>query len=156
MKRILNLVLAILICQMAGLLGILAIMPAIPTWYSGLNKPDFSPPNWLFAPVWTLLYALMGASAFLIWQLGMDKKEVKTALAVFTLQLVLNMLWSFLFFGLHLPLLAFGEILFLWLLILLTINKFWSLSKPAAFLLLPYLLWVSFAALLNFFIVRLN
>lgn len=156
MRRAAGLIMSILICQAAGLLGSLTTATAIPDWYAGLQKPSFSPPNWLFGSVWIVLYTLMGVAAFLVYELGIEKKEVRITLAIFAAQLVLNAAWSFLFFGLRSPLVALGEILILWLAILLTIWKFLGLSKPAAFLLLPYLFWVSFAAILNFFIVKLN
>lgn len=147
---------AILICQFAGIIGSLFTFSAIPTWYATLNKPFISPPNWVFGPVWTTLYTLMGISAYLIWQKGIQKKQVKDALRTFGEQLVLNALWSILFFGLKNPLLAFVEILFLWILIVATMVKFYRLNKWAAYLLIPYLLWVSFASILNGAIVVLN
>ena len=156
MKQGFKLVLAIIICQLAGFIGSLFTMPAIAGWYSQLNKPSFNPPNWLFGPAWLTLYTLMGISAYLIWRRGIAKKEVKTALIIFGVQLILNSLWSIIFFGLKLPWLAFAEISLLWIFILLTILKFLKISQPAGLLLLPYLAWVSFASLLNFSIARLN
>ncbi|MFH2021964.1 MAG: TspO/MBR family protein [Patescibacteria group bacterium] len=154
--NLVKLIISIIICQLAGGIGALFTTSAIPTWYKTLNKPVFSPPNWLFGPVWTLLYALMGISAYLIYQEGIGKKEVRAALVIFGGQLVLNALWSILFFGLKNPLLAFGEIILLWLFIILTIIKFYALNRTAAYLLLPYLFWVSFASILNFSIWYLN
>lgn len=156
MKRIFPLILAVLICQGAGLVGSIFTAPAIPSWYAGLAKPVFSPPNWLFAPVWLLLYTLMGIAAFVVWDKGISRREVKIALALFAVQLVLNVLWSVIFFGLRLPQYAFWEIIALWAFILLTLLRFYKLSKPAGLLLLPYILWVSFAAILNLFIATLN
>ena len=156
MKKIFRLIFSLVICQLAGLAGSLVTTPAISTWYSSLNKPSFNPPNWLFAPVWTALYFLMGASLYLVWSKGLKDKKVRTALFLFVLQLILNILWSFLFFGLRSPFLAFIEIVVLWAAIFVTMLNFLKISKPAGFLLLPYLLWVSFASLLNFFIFRLN
>lgn len=156
MKGIFNLVLAVLICQGAGLVGSIFTTPAIPSWYAGLEKPSFSPPNWLFAPVWLLLYTLMGIAVYLIWSKGIGKKEVKTALIFFAIQLVLNSLWSITFFGLRLPQYAFLEIIALWVFILLATLSFYKISRIAGLLLIPYILWVSFAAILNLFIVRLN
>lgn len=147
---------SIIICQIVGLLGSLFTSPAIPTWYANLQKPSFNPPNWLFGPAWIALYTLMGISVSLVWGKGINKTAVKTALFIFGAQLVLNVLWSFLFFGLKSPLLAFIEIIFLWFFILLTILSFFRVSKIAGFLLLPYIFWVSFAALLNFYILKLN
>jgi tryptophan-rich sensory protein len=151
----LRLVTSIVICQAFGLLGAVFTSPAIATWYAGLNKPFFNPPNWLFAPVWTLLYLAMGVSLYLVWE-RKGEADIKPALVIFAVQLVLNLTWSILFFGLKLPGIALGEILVLWVVILLTIVKFWPLSKTASYLLVPYLLWVSFASLLNFSIWRLN
>ena len=143
------LVAAIAICQGAGILGSLVTIPAISGWYQTLVKPGFSPPNFLFGPVWTLLYFLMGISLYLVW--------IRTGnLKWFWLQLILNSLWSFLFFGLKSPGLAFVEIVFLWLAILMTIKSFIKVHRPAAYLLYPYLTWVSFAAILNFAIWILN
>jgi benzodiazapine receptor len=152
MKKIFKLIFSILICQLAGFLGSLATTPAIPDWYAKLNKPSFNPPNWIFAPVWTTLFLLMGIALFLI----LNQKKNKKAKTIFFIQLILNTLWSFLFFGLHSPLLAFLEIIILWTAILLTMIQFYKLQKWAGILLLPYLLWVSFAAILNFSIWRIN
>lgn len=156
LKQLPALLFFILISQGAGLLGSLFTVRNIDTWYKGLNKPVFSPPNWIFGPVWTLLYLMMGISAFLIWQNGWKRKEVKSALLVFMIQLVLNALWSIIFFGNRAPLAGFVEILFLWTAILVTIILFWKISKTAGILLLPYIAWVSFAAVLNFSLWRLN
>ena len=156
LKKILKLVVAVFICQLAGVIGSIATFPSIPTWYATLNKPAFNPPNWIFGPVWTTLFTLMGIAAYLIWQIGYQNPKVKQALKIFALQLVLNSFWSILFFGLHNPLAAFIEIIVLWIAILTTIILFHRLSKAAGWLLVPYLLWVSFAALLNLTIVVLN
>ncbi|MFA5247628.1 MAG: TspO/MBR family protein [Patescibacteria group bacterium] len=149
-------ILAILICQVAGIVGSVFTTPSIATWYAGLARPVFSPPNWIFAPVWTTLFTLMGISAFLIWRAGLKRCEVKIALAVFVGQLVLNTCWSIIFFGLHSPMFAFFEIIILWSFILASIILFAKISKLAAVLLIPYILWVSFASVLNYFIWRLN
>lgn len=146
----------ILISQAAGLVGSLFTTPAIPGWYASLDKPEFSPPNWVFAPVWTTLYLLMGIAAFLVWHRGGPSSAVRRALAVFWVQLALNAAWSILFFGLRSPLLGLIGIAALWLAIVVTIARFAPLSRLAAWLLAPYLAWVSFAALLNFEIYRLN
>ena len=147
---------SVLVCQTAGAVGSLFTSPSIPTWYASLQKPNFNPPNGVFAPVWTILFLLMGISLYLIWSKGLRDKKVKTAVIIFAIQLILNMLWSFLFFGLQSPLYAFIEIIILWLAILLTITSFYKISKIAGYLLLPYILWVSFAAVLNFSILVLN
>jgi benzodiazapine receptor len=153
---ILKLVLSIVICQGAGFLGSLATMPSIATWYKTIAKPSFNPPNAVFGPVWITLYALMAVALFLIWKRGAATVGVKSAMILFFAQLVLNTLWSVLFFGLHQPMWAFFEILVLWLFILLTLIAFWRIALPAGLLLVPYLLWVSFASALNFAIWRLN
>lgn len=152
----LKLMLFIAVCQLAGLIGTIFTFDAIPTWYATLNKPFFNPPNYLFGPVWTVLYTLMGISAYLIYREGTKKKDVKEALNIFWIQLILNSLWSIIFFGMKNPSLAFVEIIFMWVAILVTIIKFYKVSKTAAYLLIPYLLWVSFASILNLSIVLLN
>jgi tryptophan-rich sensory protein len=149
LKNFLKLIIAIIVSEAAGLIGSLFTRPAIATWYADLARPKLAPPNWLFAPVWTTLFVLMGVAAFLIWKKGLARREVKIALGIFIGQLVLNTLWSFIFFGLRNPGGALIEIIFLWLAILATIIAFAKISKPAAWLLAPYLLWVSFAAYLN-------
>ncbi|MBI2598419.1 MAG: tryptophan-rich sensory protein [Candidatus Diapherotrites archaeon] len=151
-----KLIISIVICQAAGLVGSIFTFPAIAGWYSTIQKPVFTPPNWVFAPVWTTLFLLMGISLYLVWNKGFENKKSKTAVSVFGLQLGLNVLWSFLFFGLQNPLLAFIEIILLWLAILATIILFYRISKSASYLLIPYLLWVSFATFLNYSIWVLN
>ncbi len=155
-KDIFKLVASIVICEFAGIIGSVFTVPSISAWYINLTKPEFAPPNWVFAPVWTILFALMGISFFLIWRQDVNRKNVKIALGIFAGQLVLNILWSIIFFGLRNPFGAFIEIVFLWLAIIATILSFVKISKFAAWLLLPYLLWVSFAAYLNFSIWNLN
>lgn len=154
--KIFKFLLAILICQAAGLVGFIFTRPAISSWYMGIEKPSFNPPNWIFAPVWTLLFLLMGISLYLVWKKGWQEKIVRSAIFVFSAQLILNIVWSLLFFGLKSPFFAFVEIIILWLAIFLTIIKFNKVSSTAGLLLLPYIIWVSFAAFLNFFIWRLN
>ena len=149
-------ILFILGCEAAGMIGTIFTIPAIDSWYSTITKPALNPPSWIFGPVWTTLYALMGIAAFLIWQKGIEKKEVKNALYVFGLQLVLNMIWTPVFFGLHNPGAAYGIIIALWISIVWTIIKFYKISRIAAYLLIPYLLWVSFASYLNYSIWTLN
>jgi translocator protein len=157
-----KLIIAVIIPQVAGAVGSFFTIPSIPSWYAHLTKPTFNPPAWIFAPVWTTLFIFMGVAAFLIWSAytkasdGQGKKAVKIALIIFIVQLTLNTLWSIIFFGRHNPGGAFIEIIFLWLAILATIISFSKISKPAAWLLVPYLLWVSFAAFLNFSIWQLN
>lgn len=148
-KNILKLLLSVGVCLGAGVLGSVFTTSSIPTWYVTLNKPFFSPPNWIFAPVWTILYILMGISLYLIW----IKKKIPS---IFWVQLVLNVFWSILFFGLKNPGLALVDVVALWLAIYLTIKAFQKISKISAYLLYPYLAWVTFASFLNLMIVLLN
>ncbi len=151
-----KLVIAIAVSELAGVIGSIFTISAIPTWYAGLVKPALNPPSWVFGPAWTTLYALMGIAAFLIWRMGWERKEVKAALGVFGIQLFLNAIWSIIFFGLHSPGWALVVIVLLWLAIVWTIAVFYKISKPAAYLLVPYILWVSFASYLNYSILILN
>jgi benzodiazapine receptor len=156
MKNKLVLISAILLCELAGVIGSVFTIPSIESWYHKLIKPSFSPPNWVFGSVWITLYFLMGVSAYLVWEKGVKKKDVRDSLLFFGVQLVLNILWSILFFGLHSPLYGFMCILLLWITIAVTITKFYRVSKTSGLLQLPYLLWVTFATALNFFVWRLN
>ena len=155
-RDIAKLLISIIACQFAGFIGSIFTTPSIPTWYATLQKPPFTPPNWLFAPAWITLYLLMGISAFIIWRRGVDNTRVREALIVFLIQLILNSLWSIVFFGLKSPLYGVVVIIALWIAILFTILKFFKLSTGAGGLLLPYILWVSFAAVLNISIWILN
>lgn len=150
------LLLFIIVAQSAGLLGSLFTFSAIPTWYATLDKPFFSPPNYLFGPVWTILYTLMGISAYLIYRRFQFGKKAKLFWQVYWAQLILNTLWSILFFGFKEPGLAFVEIGALWYFIVRTIQESKKLNNAASYLLYPYLAWVSFASLLNFGIYMLN
>jgi benzodiazapine receptor len=125
-------------------------------WYAGLRKPPFNPPDWVFGPVWTTLYIMMGIAAFLIWRKGLDDKVVRIALACFIVQLFLNAIWTPLFFGLHSPLLGLIDIVLLLNAVIVTIYAFSKISRPAAILLVPYLAWVFFATLLNASLYILN
>lgn len=156
MKTLPKLIISVVGCELVGILGSIFTFSSISTWYATLNKPSFAPPNWIFGPVWTLLYFLMGTSFYLIWQGGWQKKKAKIARKYFLAQLALNFIWSPVFFGLRSPLLGLIIIVAMWTLIVLTIRKFYPLSKWAAYLLVPYLLWVSFATVLNASIVALN
>lgn len=156
MKNLPKLIVSIVICELVGIMSTPFTVAAIPGWYSALIKPPFSPPNWIFGPVWTLLYLMMGVSFYCIWQLGWKKKKVKVAGYYFGAQLALNFFWSIAFFGLRSPLLGLVNIIALWILIILTMKHFYPLSKLAFYLLIPYLLWVTFATLLNGSIVLLN
>jgi len=152
MKKIWKLIISILLPFVASAIGGFFTATSVSSWYSTLNKPGFNPPNWVFGPVWSILYLLMGISLYLAWL----KKSDKYAFLIFGIQLFLNVLWSVLFFGLRQPLYAFIEIIFLFAAILIMIRYFYRISKEAAYLLLPYILWVGFAAVLNYFIVVLN
>ena len=140
----------------AALIGSIFTREAVIDWYATLNKPFFTPPDWLFGPVRTILYLLMAISAFIVWQKGIANPAVRIALILYLLQLILNALWSVIFFGLKLPMLAFIEILLLWGAIGFTILAFAKVSIFASILLVPYILWTSFAAILNFSIWLLN
>ena len=156
LQDIFRLLASIVVCQSAGLIGFVFTMSAIPTWYASLQKPFFTPPNWLFAPAWAAFYLLMGISAFIIWRRGLSDKPAREALFIFGVQLVINALWSMVFFGLKSPLSGVVVIVVLWVAILYTMYKFYNLSSLAVILLLPYILWVSFAAVLNISIWLLN
>jgi len=156
----LTIVIKFIICLVltfsAALVGSLFTRGAVTDWYATLNRPSFTPPNWLFGPVWTILYLLMAISAFIVWQKSLVNPAVKIALILYLVQLILNALWSVIFFGLKLPMLAFIEIIMLWTAIVFTILAFARVSITAALILVPYILWVSFAAVLNFSIWFLN
>jgi benzodiazapine receptor len=156
LKQISKLVAAIVACLAAGAIGSIFTRTAIATWYTTLEKPPFTPPDWLFAPVWTLLYILMGVAAFLVWRMGSRDRRVRVALIVFLVQLVLNAFWSVAFFGLESPLYGLIVISILWVAILVTIVLFFRISKVSSILMWPYLLWVSFATVLNSSIWLLN
>lgn len=146
----------ILISQLAGVVGSIFTTTAIPTWYATLNKPMFNPPSWIFGPVWIVLYTMMGIASYLVWQKRGNMGVAKISLIIFFIHLVLNALWSIIFFGLHNPMLAFFEIIILWITIAVLIFLFYKIDRRAAYLLIPYLLWVSFASFLNYSIWRLN
>ncbi len=153
---IVSLAVAVIIPLVIGGLGGAATAPAIPAWYQGLNKPAWNPPNWVFGPVWTLLYILMGVAAWLVWRQGWDNPQVQGALVIFGVQLLLNLFWSLVFFGLRSPNWAVLEIVVLWGFILVTIVQFYRLEPVAGLLLIPYQLWVTFAAALNAAVWQLN
>jgi len=154
-NKVVRFIFSIAVCQAAGVIGSIFTMQSIPVWYAFLKKPIFAPPNWLFAPVWVTLFILMGVSLYLVWGKGLNK-QVKKGLLIFFMQLFLNILWSFLFFGLRSPLYGFIEIIVLWISILITISKFYKISKNAGLLLLPYIAWVTVASFLNYYIWILN
>lgn len=149
MRPITRFVIPIGVCLLVGYLSGFATQSSISTWYPTLVKPSFNPPNWIFAPVWTVLYLLMGISLGLILNQPTDAKAKRQAIFFFVGQLLLNALWSVLFFGLQMPLLALIEILILWFFIFKTIKIFASMHAWASKLLWPYLAWVSFAMILN-------
>lgn len=149
------LIVSIVIAQAAGFIGSIFTFSSIPTWYASLVKPSFAPPNWLFGPAWILLYTLMGTAAYLVWKKrGMP--GVKSALLFYGVHLALNALWSIIFFGMKSPGLAFVEIIILWVLILVVGLKFLKIERLAGLLFIPYIAWVTFAAILNFAVWRLN
>jgi benzodiazapine receptor len=156
-KNVVRLIVACGVSLGAGLTGSLVMIGGrAPSWYATLAKPSFTPPNWVFGPVWTVLYFLMGIAAFLVWRKGLSCAGVKTALAWFLVQLGLNAVWTPVFFGLHRIGLALAVIVLLWLAIIATMYRFFRISRPSGLLLVPYLLWVSFAVVLNASFWRLN
>ncbi len=152
---IVKLVVAFAASFLAAILGTLFTIPNIPSWYASLNKPSFVPPDWLFGPVWTILYILMAVALFLIWREPKSKQR-DSAIALYAAQLIMNVLWSIAFFGLHSVLLGLALILVLLVLLLLTAYEFYKISRPAAYAMVPYVLWVGFATLLNGAIYILN
>jgi tryptophan-rich sensory protein len=150
MSKINKILVMIVTCVALGYFSGLVTREGVETWYPTLQKPTFNPPNAIFGPVWTVLYVMMGIAAGLVWdKIEVQKEIVKKGLMFFAIQLALNLLWSYLFFGLHNPLLALIEIALLWLMIYETFTKFIKVDKIAGYLLIPYLLWVTFAAVLN-------
>ena len=155
MRSFLTFVAFLLAVFAVAAVGGVAGASGVREWYPHLNKPNWNPPEWIFGPVWTFLYVTIAVAGFLAWRHG-GLRWAKTAMVLFTLQLILNAAWSWIFFGLHLPGWAFVEIILLWIAIVLTVAAFFRISKPAGLLLLPYLVWTTFAAVLNFSIYRLN
>ena len=157
MNKTVKIAIALIVCLLVGYSASVVTRPSVESWYPTLIKPFFNPPNWIFMPMWTLLYILMAVAAGLVWdKIKEQNEEVKKALAFFLIQLTLNAIWSYLFFGLKNPMLALIEIALLWLMIYETYLKFIKINKTAGYLLIPYLLWVSFAAILNASIWWLN
>jgi benzodiazapine receptor len=151
-----RLIVSIALCQSAGVIGSIFTRASVGTWYASLEKPFFSPPNWLFAPVWIALYTMMGIAFFIVWGQRGKRDGALKAMQVFLAQLIGTVLWCAAFFGVRSMIGGLLAITFLWALIAWTIFLFWRVSKPAAILLIPYLVWVSFAAALNAAIVALN
>lgn len=170
---------SIIICELAGVVGAIFTTPEINGWYKGLNKPFFNPPSWIFGPAWTTIFILLGISLYLVWikkwipqnKVNFRGKKLRNKLSqkllsgswqkaniiiIFWIQIFLNILWSVIFFGFHSPGVAFFELLMLWFAIIFLIINFYRVSKTAGWLLLPYILWVSFAGILNLFIWILN
>ncbi|MBF4487980.1 MULTISPECIES: TspO/MBR family protein [unclassified Flavobacterium] len=157
MNKITKIVIALIICLMVGYSASIVTRPSVESWYPTIIKPGFNPPNWIFMPVWTLLYILMAVAAGLVWdKIKEQNQEVKVALGFFLIQLTLNAIWSYIFFGLKNPMLALIEIALLWLMIYETYLKFTKINKTAGYLLIPYMAWVAFAGILNASIWWLN
>ena len=156
MHNTLKLIIAIIIPVAIGAASGFFTSSEIPDWYQTINKPTWNPPSWLFGPVWTTLYVMMGIALFLIWKSDASQSVKKTAIILFAVQLVLNFFWSFIFFNQHQIGWAVVEIITMWIFILLTIFAFAPISKIAAWLLVPYISWVSFATILNYTIWQLN
>ncbi len=156
MKPIFKFVISILIPLAVGAIAGYFTSSSVDGWFATINKPSFNPPNWVFAPVWTMLYIMMGIAFFLVWKTDSAIMTRRSAIAAYIAQLILNFLWSFVFFYAHQPGWALVNIILLWLMILETIILFRKLSTAAAWLLIPYICWVSFATVLNFAIWKLN
>ncbi|MBT8310356.1 MAG: tryptophan-rich sensory protein [Flavobacteriaceae bacterium] len=155
-KKTTKILIAVAVCLFVGFLSGFATQSSVSDWYADLNKPSFNPPNWIFGPVWTVLYVLMGIAAGIVWSKGFHHKWVKTAMYHFLFQLIFNAAWSLVFFGMRSPTYALLIIIILLTLIILTMKWFRVVNKTAALLLVPYLLWVSFASILNYSIWQLN
>jgi len=155
-SNIVKLILSVVVCQLPGIVGAFFTSDSTTEWYALLNKPSYNPPDWIFGPVWIVLYLMMGISLFLIWKEDLKNKEIRSAFIIFIVQLIFNALWSIVFFGAQSIIGGLIVIIILWVLILITILKFIKISRVAGILLIPYLLWVSFATVLNFFIYKLN
>ncbi len=152
-----KLLISLAIPQIAGAIGAIFTSFSIPGWYASLQKPSFNPPNWIFGPVWTTLFLLMGISLYLVWNNNtIDAKTKNIAFIIFGVQLALNVLWSILFFGLKSPNASLIEIFFLIAMIIVNMVYFYRISPVSGWLFLPYILWTSFASILNFFIWKLN
>jgi benzodiazapine receptor len=156
-ETIVRYVASIIVCNLAGLAGSVVTVTGINSWYAYLNKPWFTPPNWVFGPVWTVLYILMGISLAMVWGAWKEKNPLAgIGLILFGIQLALNVAWSYLFFGLQSPLYGLAGIIVLWIAIVATIAWFWRVRRVAAIIMLPYIAWVTIAAFLNYSIWALN
>jgi tryptophan-rich sensory protein len=156
MKNFLVFMSCLVLCYAAGAIGTIFTFQSIPTWYAGLVKPPLNPPNWVFGPVWSALYTLMAVAVFFVVKKGFATEGVKLAVCVFAAQLILNTLWSVIFFGARTTFVPIFIIAFLWISILACIILFWKISRPASIMMMPYLLWVSFASYLNAGVFILN
>jgi benzodiazapine receptor len=157
MNKYLKILIFVATCVGVGYLSGVVTRSSVETWFPTLIKPGFNPPSWVFAPVWSFLYIIMGIAAGLVWgRIDFEKEAVRKALMFFAIQFALNAIWSLLFFGLKNPLLALVEIVILWLMIYETFLKFTKIDKVAGYLFIPYILWVSFATVLNASIWWLN
>ena len=157
LTRTFKILVMIVTCVVIGAISGLLTQEGVDTWYTTIEKPSFNPPNWIFAPVWSTLYVMMGIAAGLVWhEMESQKETVKKGLTFFAIQLALNALWSYIFFGLHNPMLALVEIILLWLMIYETFVFFNKVNKIAGYLFIPYLLWVTFATVLTASIYWLN
>lgn len=156
MKDFHKLLIAVVGCELVGFFSAMFTLQSIPVWYNYLHKPSFNPPNWVFGPVWTILYVLMGISLYLVWREGTKKKKVADAMKMFLVQLLCNYLWSFAFFGMTSILAGFVDIILLLITLIITMVLFFRVSKTAFYLLIPYLLWVGFATILNAALIPLN
>jgi tryptophan-rich sensory protein len=155
-NKVIILIVSIVACFIAGGIGSLFTFKAIPTWYPGLRKPPYTPPNWAFGPVWTTLYLLMGISVFIVWQQGLETSSTILGFVLFWIQLLINALWSLIFFGLKSKGGGVVTIVILWFLILATIITFFRVSSWSGALLVPYIVWVSIASYLNIGVWVLN
>ncbi len=153
---IVKLAVSVIICIFPGFIGAMINVKAIPAWYAFIERPSFAPPNWVFAPVWTALYVTMGVTLFLLWRKGIGYPGVRGAIVPFVVQLVLNGIWTPVFFGLRSPLAGLFVIVPMWVAILITIIKSYPVTRKGAVLLIPYLAWVGFASVLNASFYALN
>jgi tryptophan-rich sensory protein len=156
MLSILKLISSIFLCFAAGAVGSLFTVKEVRGWFQTLQKPPFAPPDWIFGPVWTVLYVLMGIAFYLIWMSDVPKPFRNFAMILFMAHLIFNALWSVLFFGMHSPAWAMVDIIVLWIMVMALIGVFWTISQIAGLLLVPYGCWVSFAMVLNYAFWRLN
>jgi tryptophan-rich sensory protein len=153
---IFKLLISIIVCQAAGIIGSFFTARALPGWFAGLNQPSFTPPDWMYAPIWIVMYLLMAIAAFLIWWRGLHIKPVRVAMILFLVQLVLNLLWVVTLFGLQSVLYGLVTVVALWIMVLFTIIQFYKISIAAGTLMIPYILWVTFTVILNGSLYLLN